>query len=270
MPKHRHRDSTGAPQPVSRHAEKPNRRGVLGDVLAHLTGTTRRAPATPRQAGASPLPAATRGEIARVQRDQEISTAARLHRIRHVVLADYHATNARKARAATAERVRAGQFVGSVAPYGYRILRTPDIEHGGTQWARRLMPDPATADVIPVIFHWYVHNQISPAAIALRLAAHPEQYPPPVHPVTELPRRWTAGLVRRLLRNPIYTGCQYWGRTHHGHPAPRQDWVTSPSHAHEALIDERTFYQAQSRRHRAHHRPPRTPNAHQHGGRSVA
>nr|MDT0666834.1 recombinase family protein [Micromonospora sp. DSM 115978] len=50
--------------------------------------------------------------------------------------------------------------------------------------------------------------------------------------------------VDRVLSNPVYTGATVWGRTHAGRPVPPEHWVVCP-HAHQPVVDGRTFFQAQ-------------------------
>jgi hypothetical protein len=96
--------------------------------------------------------------------------------------------------------------------------------------------------VVRQIFVWRVDDELKLATIAERLNTDLRQYPSPMPP-----GRWTTDSVRRIVGNIKYTGLQAWARTVAGRPAPPEQWITSRPNAHEPLIDERTFRQAQPR-----------------------
>jgi hypothetical protein len=154
------------------------------------------------------------------------------------VIAEYHAANTRRARQRTIELVRAGYHIGPV-PYGYR--GTPNTRTLGSRPRVRLVPDPATAPIVRLIFRWRWHEHLSTTAIAARLATDPTRCPALHDSITGRPRPWNARTVRAILQNPVYTGRTVWGRTRHGHPVPVNRWITSGPGAHPALVDDRTF-----------------------------
>ena len=163
--------------------------------------------------------------------------------IQWAVLAAHHAETTRRARQAMVDIVRAGYQIGP-PPYGYRALRirvTDQTEHGKLRTV--LVPGWSTAAVVKQIFTWRADHDLTFAEIATRLNADPRQYPSPV------PNgRWSAKAVRRIVTNPKYVGRQVWARTVSGRPAPVEQWITSRPHAHEPLVDDRTFHRAQPRR----------------------
>lgn len=150
------------------------------------------------------------------------------------LLARHHARTGAQARTAVAERIRAGEQVGAL-PYGYRSCNGP---------RRGLGVDESTAPVVVQIFTWRVTDRIGATVIARRLDADPDRYPPP-RDTSGARRRWTRGIVRHILANPVYTGRRVWGRTHQGRPAPAHRWATSAHDAYPALIDDLTFHAAQ-------------------------
>ncbi len=165
------------------------------------------------------------------------------NRIQWAVLAAHHAETTRRARQAIVDIVRAGYQIGP-PPYGYRALRIRVTNRTGHSKLRTvLVPDWPTAAVVKQIFIWRVDHSLAFSEIATRLKADPHQYPPPVRNGL-----WTAKAVRRVIANPKYVGRQVWARTVSGCPTPVEQWITSPPHAHEPLIDERTFQRAQPRR----------------------
>jgi len=144
-------------------------------------------------------------------------------------LARHHTLTGALARAAVADRTRAGEHL-DAAPYGYRIRVVPEDPHA---LAARgvLIPDEST-------------DRIGPTVIAPRLTADPQRYPPPRRAVGTA-RPWTRGIVRHILANPVYIGHRTWCRTQQGRPTPARQWVASPRNAHPSLVDQLTFNAAQ-------------------------
>ncbi|TWE27582.1 recombinase family protein [Prauserella muralis] len=161
--------------------------------------------------------------------------------LRARVIDDYHAMTSRWARERIIKLVRAGYHLGTV-PYGYRAMRA--IPAGSIRTLPRLVPDPATAPVVPLIYCWRLDERLSLTGIADRLNADPTRYPRPVHAATGHPRPWTPKIVRNILTNPVYIGRTVWGRTRAGRPVPAQQWIISGPRAHRALVDDRAFEHA--------------------------
>ncbi|ONH34209.1 recombinase [Protofrankia sp. BMG5.30] len=152
------------------------------------------------------------------------------------LLAAHHTWTTQRARQAQIALVRAGYHLGPI-PFGYRAHRVTVPDPTGTPRRRvRLVIDPPAATVVTLIYRWYLEDRLDPTAIVTRLAADPLWYP--------APRPWTTTIIRRILTNPVYTGATVWGRTIAGRPAPPELWIVCP-HAHEAIIDGRTFLRAQ-------------------------
>lgn len=157
-------------------------------------------------------------------------------------LARHHTLTGALARAAVADRIRAGEHLGA-APYGYRIRVVPGDPHA---LAARgvLIPDESTTAVVRQIFTWRTTDRIGPTVIAQRLTADPQRYPPPRR-ADGTARTWTRGIVRHILTNPVYIGHRTWGRTRQGRPTPARQWVASPRDAYPPLVDQLTFTAAQ-------------------------
>ena len=160
-----------------------------------------------------------------------------------------------KIRRTLAYKRQHGQFIGSFAPYGYRI--DPADKH-------HLVVDPETAQIVKQIFDWYIAGD-GYRAIVLKL--NEQGYFSP----TEYKRRqgskyvnmnadtsnarglWTHSTVAAILRNEVYTGALVQGRSHHvsyknkkrKKVAP-EEWVRIPD-THEAIIDAETWARAQER-----------------------
>lgn len=166
-----------------------------------------------------------------------------LRRRRARELARHHAFTGALARAAVADRIRAGEHLGA-APYGYRV-RTGALDVGGSAAPTRgLIPDETTAAVVRQIFTWRATDRIGPTVIARRLTVDPQRYPP-LQRADGSSRRWTRGIVRHILTNPVYSGHRTSGRTRQGRPTSAQQWVASPADAYPPLVDQLTFNAAQ-------------------------
>ncbi len=118
-----------------------------------------------------------------------------------------------RARDGMRRRALRGEVLGR-APYGYRVV------------GRRLAPAPAEAEVVQGVFSRYLDDGEGVRLIAKRLNADG------LH--TRSGRPWTAGAVRNLLRNPVYTGLY------------RRLGIAVPR-AHDALIPEARFAEVQRR-----------------------
>lgn len=148
-----------------------------------------------------------------------------------------------------------GQFIGSFAPYGYRIA--PEDKH-------RLIIDPETASVVRMIFELYVGGEgyrhivqklngegiVSPSTYKRQ---HGSNYVNCNADTSNSRGLWTQATVARMLANEMYTGTLVQGKSHHisyknkkrkqVNPA---DWVRVPN-AHEAIIDADLWARAQER-----------------------
>lgn len=167
----------------------------------------------------------------------------------------YHRDLAWQARIAQTEQVQRGWWTGR-APYGYQRhtcrIRDPRAS-GRRRTVRRhyLSVDEARADVVAEVFGWYVADRLGPTAIATRLTAEPDHYPPPVDPAAGTERAWTAAAVRTVLDHPAYLGYTVCGRTRHGQPIPTGLWTWSPGPTHPALVGLDLWWAAHHRLHPA-------------------
>lgn len=118
-----------------------------------------------------------------------------------------------RAREGMRRRALRGEVLGR-APYGYVVV------------ARQLEPEPGEAATVRGIFAHYLDAGEGVRRIARRLNDEG------LH--TRSGRPWTAGAVRQLLRNPVYTGLY------------RRLGIAVPR-AHEALVSAERFAEAQRR-----------------------
>ncbi len=133
-------------------------------------------------------------------------------------------------------------------PYGYAAQRIPHpvpVKASQGRTKTRLALDPVRAPVIAQIFTWRTVHKLGMPAIAARLNADPAR-----NPVPGGAAGWTAQTVHALLRNPKYTGHMVYGRqrTRNGHRVrvPESDWLWSPEPVHPAIVDQRTWRDAQN------------------------
>ena len=144
-----------------------------------------------------------------------------------------------------------GDFIGSFAVFGYR--KDPENRH-------RLLVDDYAADVVRDVFKWKLEG-ISAGDIADRLTAAAS--PTPMDYQGSQGMRystsfrvkeesvWDAGMVLRLLKNPVYIGILEQGRV--TTPSyrvkrlvnkPRKEWAVVEN-CHEAIIDRFDFESVQ-------------------------
>lgn len=160
-----------------------------------------------------------------------------------------------KIRRTLAYKREQGQFIGSFAPYGYRI--DPEDKH-------HLLPDPETAPVVREIFALYAEGQgyrsivqalngqgiLSPSAFKQQSGSH---YVNSNAESSSAKGLWTQSTVARILANEVYTGTLVQGKTHHisyknkkRRKVAPEDWIRIPC-AHEAIIDAETWERTQAR-----------------------
>ena len=144
-----------------------------------------------------------------------------------------------------------GDFIGSFAVFGYR--KDPEDYH-------RLVPDDFAADVVRDVFRWKLEG-LSAIDIAVRL--NETGIPTPMDYKRSQGMRystafrikeesvWSAGMVLRILKNPVYTGVLEQGRvttpTHKIKRVvnkPREEWAVVEN-CHEPIIDRYDFESVQ-------------------------
>ena len=93
--------------------------------------------------------------------------------------------------------VREGNYMGSLPPYGYDIIR-PD------RWTRTLTPN-ENAKVVVMVFDWFVKDRLNPGEIARKL------YNLGIPTLTGN-LEWHRGTIKDILKNDLYTGKIRWFR----------------------------------------------------------
>ena len=91
--------------------------------------------------------------------------------------------------------VREGNYIGSVAPYGYRKIQLPDKSF-------TLEPEPQEAEIVKLIYDLYLNQHLGASKISTYL-----------NNIGSSPRKsdvWEASSIRPILTNPIYCGYVRW------------------------------------------------------------
>lgn len=138
--------------------------------------------------------------------------------------------------------VKRGCFIGNQAPYGYKRIKIGK-DH-------TLEPITEKADIVRLIFEWFVHENMTPLRIAERLNDMG----------VKAPRgpEWHKETIRAVLRNEHYTGKVLWNQKkltqvlEHGEVKKRrlqsspEDIIVAPG-KHPALISQELWEAAQAR-----------------------
>ncbi len=166
---------------------------------------------------------------------------------------------ARETKRGMREGTEQGYRMGGRAPYGYKreLHDLPESHRGDTTKSRvTLVPVPDQAPVVAEIFHLHADKGWSQKAIAEHLN-RPGGPTSPSHVDSARNRRghWSAGTVRAMLRNPVYTGRAVWNRLdfasarqNGGGPRLRaqEEWIVAED-AHLPLISDELFQRTQER-----------------------
>ncbi len=148
-----------------------------------------------------------------------------------------------------------GQFIGSFAPYGYRI--DPENKH-------HLIVDAETAPVVRQIFALYVsgegyrrivttlNTQGIPSPSAYK-RQNGSKYANANVESSSARGLWTQSTIARMLRNEMYFGTLVQGKSHDISYKNKKrkkvrpdEWIRIPN-AHEAIIDAETWAKVQER-----------------------
>ncbi len=159
-------------------------------------------------------------------------------------------------RAVLHKKMENGQFIGSFACYGYK--KNPENRH-------QLMVDDDAAAIVRRIYSLYL-NGYGVSAIARHLTEC--HIPTPTEykrsqgllfcaPYTNKPQEkkhiWSLNTIKRILKNPTYTGCLVQGKEQkisykskkmiH---MPKERWIIIPD-THEAIISKEDFASVQEK-----------------------
>lgn len=141
-------------------------------------------------------------------------------------------------------KVEMGIFPGNgPAPYGYVKV--------GERGMTRLEIASVQAEVVRMIFHWFVHDQVSVAEIMRRLEG--QSIPPPGKPDRQgrkaAAMNWRRETVRQILQHEVYAGTFYANRYRRisntsSTLRPRSEWlpISVPT-----IVDRQVWNRAQER-----------------------
>lgn len=162
------------------------------------------------------------------------------------------------------QTVEQGRYLGDGPPYGYQLIDAG--LHPNRALARRgvrrqrLVPNPATAPVVKLIFSLRLAGR-SAAGIARHLNEQAVPSPSganPEHDGRRVDPGWSLRTVVEILGNPRYTGHQVWNRTSADRstrsPSGRRTsvrneqhaWAISTRIAHPPLVSEQDFVAART------------------------
>ena len=170
--------------------------------------------------------------------------------ITNVMNDNYCYQTSKKIRQVFDYKRRNGQYIGSMAPYGY--IKHPKDKH-------QLMVDPDAAEIVKLIFSMCLQGKAK-HAIVLHLNEHGvpsplayrrlKGYSVSTSSDNENPM-WSTGIVKHILTNPIYTGDLVQGRrrvksykVHQIEEVPEEEWVIVPD-THDAIISKADFEKVQ-------------------------
>ncbi len=160
--------------------------------------------------------------------------------IQLVVAEEYSRQLAQRTRDGLLKRFEQGAFTGGVAPYGY-CVQTKD--------GRRVLAiEPAEAEIVREVVHWYLCEAIGFKSIAKRLRDRQVS--------SRRGSGWSFTSVRALLMNPVLTGSvRFNARRMHldrvrGKRVPRFRPVADHEHRQDEslrIVDDATFQKIQER-----------------------
>lgn len=141
--------------------------------------------------------------------------------------------------------VKEGNYVGSKPPYGF----DKDVRVNGKRVCHTLKENKAEADVVRMIFNWYVHDDIGTHQIARRLEALGIRTRTGV-------KRWKDSTIYRILENVHYIGKVRWNyrktikivedqQIIKKRPKPPVDEYLIFEGKHDPIISEELFNKAQ-------------------------
>lgn len=155
------------------------------------------------------------------------------------------------------QSVKRGNFIGSVAPYGYEKVFVMD----GKEKCPTLKPIPEEARVVQMIFEMYVNEDLGRVTIAKRLNE--------LGIKSKKGTLWKQDAIKDLLENEHYIGKVRWnwrktvtvvedGEVKKTRPATKVGEYLVYEGKHEAIISEELFRQAREKQGRNHRAKPTT------------
>ncbi|QNK42274.1 recombinase family protein [Caproicibacter fermentans] len=168
--------------------------------------------------------------------------------LKNLVNAVYASDISRKICPVLKAKQERGEFIGAWASYGYR--KAEDDKH-------QLMVDDNVAYIVRDIFQWrllgmsyqMIARKLNELGIPSPSKYRYEQGFIKEERLKDLP--WRVATIKSIIRNEIYLGHMVQGKKREAlwkgqkqSQVPKEQWIVVKN-THEAIIDERTFYQVQ-------------------------
>lgn len=174
--------------------------------------------------------------------------------MQNVVNDDFCRQTSIKVRNILKMKQKRGDFIGAFAPYGYS--KHPDTKH-------RLVIDEEAADIIRMIFRWYVHDNMSQISIVRKLnhmgvacpGAYKQNKGLRYHNRSKgnSSPLWCLTTISGILRNQMYIGDMVQGRQRSQNyktgkvvNVPQDEWIIVED-THPAIIPQELFVRAQEK-----------------------
>lgn len=140
--------------------------------------------------------------------------------------------------------VAEGNYVGSVAPYGFDRLKVKD----GKKHYFTLKEKPEEANIVRMVFDWYVNEEIGTKTIAKRLESMGV-------PTKNKGKHWESSIIFAMLENVHYIGMVRWNwrktikviedqEVRELRPKAKVDEYYVFKGKHDGLVSEEIFYKA--------------------------
>ena len=158
-------------------------------------------------------------------------------------------------RRGTIDSVAAGNYVGSVAPFGFDRLPIKD----GKKECFTLIENKEQADIVRLIFEWYCNEDIGVTAICRRLESMNIK-------TNSGGTKWRPSIIFAMLENVHYIGYVRWNwrktikviedqKVKETRPKAKVDEYLLYKGKHKGIISEELFQKAQEIRGRRHRAP---------------
>ena len=154
--------------------------------------------------------------------------------------------------------VKRGNYVGSVAPYGYTRIKIKD----GKKDCYTLQEKKDEADIVRMIFNWYCNDNIGATAICRRLESMGVK-------TKTGSDKWESSIIFSILENVHYIGCVRWNwrktvkvikdqEIKKLRPKAKVDEYLVFDGKHEGIVSEELFNRAKEIRGTRHRAKPNT------------
>lgn len=150
--------------------------------------------------------------------------------------------------------IEEGNYIATLPPYGYEIDKTDKY--------RTLQPHPEQADVVKMIFEFYIYHSMGSNKIANKLND--------LGYTTYTGKSWNPSSILNIIKNPVYAGKITWkkkeikkskdiNKVKDTRTRPKDEWIIANG-KHEPLISMDTFWRAQEILNKKYHIPYQLEN----------